>query len=79
MKGLRLEAIVKLVENGVGVALVPQTTPGRQWPAGVRALDLGEHTFHRDIGLIHRSRSSLTEPVQMMADLISEEVKRGLV
>jgi DNA-binding transcriptional LysR family regulator len=74
-----LEAIIKLVENGVGVALVPQTTPDPQWPPGVRALDLGEHTFHRDIGLIHRSRSSLTEPVQMMADLISEEVKRGLV
>jgi DNA-binding transcriptional LysR family regulator len=70
-----LEAIVKLVENAVGVALVPQTTPEPQWPAGVRALDLGAHTFHRDIGLVHRSRRSMTEPVRKMADLISEQVK----
>ncbi|KPG96602.1 LysR substrate-binding domain-containing protein [Pseudomonas sp. RIT-PI-r] len=74
-----LEAIVKLVENAVGVALVPQTTPEPQWPAGVRALDLGAHTFHRDIGLVHRSRRSMTEPVRKMADLISEQVKGGFL
>ncbi|MFW9081943.1 LysR substrate-binding domain-containing protein [Pseudomonas sp. P2757] len=67
-----LEAIVKLVENGVGVALVPQTATLEQLPAGVRALDLGQHTFHRDIGLIHRSRQSLTEPVRLLAALIIE-------
>ncbi|WP_426234595.1 LysR substrate-binding domain-containing protein [Pseudomonas sp. TWP3-2] len=67
-----LEAIVKLVENGVGVALVPQTATLEQLPEGVRALDLGQHTFHRDIGLIHRSRQSLTEPVRLLAALIIE-------
>ncbi|MCM3016189.1 LysR substrate-binding domain-containing protein, partial [Bacillus subtilis] len=40
-----LDAIVKLVEHGVGVAIVPQTAVYRRWPAGVRAIDLGHHTF----------------------------------
>ena len=72
-----LEAIIKLVENGVGVALVPQTAPDFAWPAGVRVLDLGQHTFHRDIGLVHRSRQTFTEPVRMLAELISAQVKIG--
>jgi DNA-binding transcriptional LysR family regulator len=72
-----LEAIIKLVENGVGVALVPQTAPDFEWPAGVRVLDLGQHTFHRDIGLVHRSRQTFTEPVRMLAELISAQVKMG--
>ncbi|PVV70964.1 LysR family transcriptional regulator, partial [Pseudomonas sp. HMWF011] len=73
-----LEAILQLVKKGVGVALVPQTCRDPEWPMGVRALDLGIHTFHRDIGLIHRSRQSLTEPVRMLADLISDQFMRGL-
>lgn len=71
------EAIIKLVENGVGVALVPQTATYQEWPVGVRALDLGQHTFHRDIGLVHRSRQSFTEPVRILAQLISDQVKIG--
>ncbi|CAB3963617.1 MULTISPECIES: LysR family transcriptional regulator [Burkholderia] len=65
-----LDAIVKLVENGVGVALVPQTGVYRRWPAGVRAIDLGPHTFHRDIGLVHRARRTMSEPAQQLAQLI---------
>lgn len=72
-----LEAIIKLVENGVGVALVPQTATHQEWPESVRALDLGHHTFHRDIGLVNRSRKSFTEPVRILAQLIGEQVKTG--
>lgn len=72
-----LEAIIKLVENGVGVALVPQTSPDFEWPAGVRAFDLGQHTFHRDIGLVHRARQTFTEPVRVLAELISTQLKPG--
>jgi DNA-binding transcriptional LysR family regulator len=74
-----LEAIIKLVENGVGVALVPQTAPDFAWPDGVRVLDLGQHTFHRDIGLVHRSRQTYTEPVRMLAELISAQVSPGAI
>lgn len=72
-----LEAIIKLVENGVGVALVPQTSPDFEWPAGVRAFDLGPHTFHRDIGLVHRARETFTEPVRVLAELISTQLNPG--
>ncbi|RMN46487.1 transcriptional regulator, LysR family [Pseudomonas syringae] len=69
-----LDAIVKLVANGVGVALVPETATIQAWPAGVRAVDLGPHTFHRDIGLVHRARRSLAEPVNVLARLLIAQV-----
>jgi len=71
-----LDAIVKLVENGVGIAIVPQTAAYRRWPAGVHAIDLGHHTFHRDIGLVHRARRTMSEPAQMLARLIEEASRR---
>ena len=61
---------VRLVANGVGVALVPQTAAYRRWPAAVRAIDLGPHTFHRDIGLVHRPDASLSAPARLLAHLI---------
>ncbi|MDH4556772.1 LysR family transcriptional regulator [Pseudomonas sp. BN417] len=67
-----LDAIVKLVANGVGAALVPQTAAHRRWPAAVRAVDLGQHTFHRDIGLVHRAKQNLSEPVRILAQLIGQ-------
>ena len=67
-----LDAIVKLVANGVGAALVPQTAAHRRWPAAVRAVDLGQHTFHRDIGLVHRATQNLSEPVRILAQLIGQ-------
>jgi DNA-binding transcriptional LysR family regulator len=65
-----LEAIVKLVANGVGIALVPQTATHRRWPAAVRAIDLGQHTFHRDVGLVHRASHHMSEPAYKLAQLI---------
>lgn len=65
-----LEAIAKLVGNGVGVALVPETLGHKAWPAGVRALDLGEHTFYRDIGLVHPAKRTVNEPVMELARII---------
>jgi DNA-binding transcriptional LysR family regulator len=65
-----LEAIVELVANGVGVALVPQTAAWRRWPAKVRAIDLGQHTFHRDIGLVHRAPGTLSEPARLLIQQI---------
>ncbi|QIM53791.1 LysR family transcriptional regulator [Hydrogenophaga crocea] len=65
-----LDAIVQLVANGLGVALLPQTADRRRWPAGVRAIDLGAHTFHRDIGIVHRSE--LTEAAQRLVQGVVE-------
>jgi DNA-binding transcriptional LysR family regulator len=72
-----LEAIVTLVAHGVGVALVPQTALHRRWPAAVRALDLGDHTFHRDIGLVHRAPRTLSEPARILAQMMVDAYRAG--
>jgi DNA-binding transcriptional LysR family regulator len=72
-----LEAIVRLVANGVGVALVPQTLTHKRWPAAVRAIGLGAHTFHRDIGLVHRASHGLGEPAARLARLVCEAYERA--
>jgi DNA-binding transcriptional LysR family regulator len=74
-----LEAIVRLVANGVGVALLPQTLTHRRWPAAVRAIDLGKHTFHRDIGLVHRAAPAAGEPVLGLARMIVDAYQRVLM
>jgi len=66
------DAIVSLVAQSVGVALVPQSAAYRRWPAGVRAIDLGDATFHREIGLIHRAEGLLPEAA---GELASEVVR----
>jgi DNA-binding transcriptional LysR family regulator len=70
-----LEALVQLVANGVGVALVPETTAQKGWPDSVRVLDLGSHTFHRDVGLVHRAPGTLSEPVNMLIRLLMERTQ----
>lgn len=65
-----LDAIVRMVAHGVGVALVPQTATHRRWPAAVRAIDLGEHTFYREIGLVHRRARSMSEHGRQLAGMI---------
>jgi len=67
-----LEAIVRLVANRVGVALVPEPSGQRRWPAGTRAIDLGVATFHRDIGLVHRPIEQLSAPALRLAQLTCE-------
>jgi DNA-binding transcriptional LysR family regulator len=65
-----LEAIVQLVAKGVGVALLPQTESFKRWPAAVRAINLGERTFHRDIGLVHRSSHSMSDAARQLAGMV---------
>lgn len=72
-----LEAIIKLVAKGVGVALVPEAIAHSRWPAGVRAVTLGERTFHRDIGLIHPTSGHLSAPARTLAQLIGEIATRS--
>jgi len=66
-----LEAIFRLVANGTGVALVPQLTGFKRWPAAVRAINLGDQTFYRDIGLVHRSKASLSKSARELATLVT--------
>ncbi|WP_375140286.1 LysR substrate-binding domain-containing protein [Pseudomonas plecoglossicida] len=70
-----LDAITELVGKGVGVALVPQALMRKRWPSTVRAVDLGAHTFHRDIGLVHHANVIMSEQVTLLATLIADMAK----
>ena len=72
-----LDAIVALVAKGVGMALVPQTATHRRWPASVRAIDLGRHTFYRDIGLVNRGSRPLTGPAGLLQKHAAGEAPTG--
>ncbi len=72
MAGNDWRELLSLVANGVGVALAPQPSALQRWPTGVRAIDLNEHTFHRDIGIVHRASGQLSEPAQALAALLTQ-------
>jgi len=55
---------------------VPQTVDHVRWPPGVRAIDLGDHTFYREIGLIHRPPGTLSEPARALAQMFGEAYRR---
>ncbi|MGJ7579392.1 LysR family transcriptional regulator [Variovorax sp. RHLX14] len=49
-----ISGLIHLVSKGLGVALAPMVEAHLPLPDGVRAVSLGEHTFHREIGLLQR-------------------------
>jgi DNA-binding transcriptional LysR family regulator len=65
-----LQGIVQLVARGIGVALIPDSAGLGKWPAGVAALELGEATFQREIGLVQRPRHSRQAVAGVLADCI---------
>jgi DNA-binding transcriptional LysR family regulator len=74
-----LQAIALLVARGVGVALVPRTAGLASWPEGAVALDLGEHTFYREIGLVQsrQSRQAVTRRFTEYAEEAAALASRG--
>jgi DNA-binding transcriptional LysR family regulator len=67
------EGLVRLVACGVGVALVPASAAARaRWPRGARAVELGDQTFHREIGLAQRRDRSRRLPARQLAQCIGE-------
>ncbi|MGF6300538.1 DNA-binding transcriptional LysR family regulator [Paraburkholderia sp. WC7.3d] len=66
-----LQAIVQLVARGMGVALIPDTAGLAKWPASVVALELGDATFEREIGLVLRPRHSRPVVADALAECIA--------
>ncbi|MNF58641.1 LysR family transcriptional regulator [Pseudomonas sp. Irchel s3b6] len=60
-----LEAIVKMVECGLGVSLLPLAGLWLERSMKVRVVDLGELTFYREIVLLQRY-SQRTQPIQQL-------------
>ncbi|BBI63294.1 hypothetical protein HSBAA_46000 [Vreelandella sulfidaeris] len=56
---------------------MPEAIAQQRWPPEVRAIDLGERTFHRDVGLIHPTSGHLSEPARALAQLIGEIATRS--
>ncbi|AMP39274.1 LysR family transcriptional regulator [Ralstonia solanacearum] len=71
-----LQAMVQLVARGQGVALAPRTFAQGAWPAGVRALALGDDTFYREIGLVERPRHSRQAIAGRLADCIDAAARQ---
>jgi DNA-binding transcriptional LysR family regulator len=61
-----IEAIVRMVEHGLGVALIPLVGLWRERPARIRRVSLGELTFQRELILITR-RTRSESPVHQLA------------
>lgn len=53
--------LIRAVEKGIGVGIVPVTAAHFPFPAGVRMLPLGKHAFSREIGIAERG--TLTHPL----------------
>ncbi|WP_409318011.1 LysR family transcriptional regulator [Pseudomonas sp. KCJK9016] len=60
-----LEAIVKMVECGLGVSLLPRAGLWLEHPLKVRAIELGELTFYREMVLLQRY-SQRSQPIQRL-------------
>jgi len=66
-----LQAIAQLVRLGVGVALLPMSA-ALTIPRGVAALDLGDATFFREIGLVERPSDRRQPAAALLAQQITE-------
>jgi DNA-binding transcriptional LysR family regulator len=64
-----LQGIVGLVEQGIGVALVPYAS-ALTMPPGVTALPLGHDTFCREIGLVQRDSRNLQSASLQFAECV---------
>jgi DNA-binding transcriptional LysR family regulator len=69
-----LKSMISMVQNGLGVALVPLSEDHLSLPEGIRVLSLGNHTFYREIGLIRSSMSQPDQPAKYLCDCLVDAV-----
>lgn len=67
-----ISGLIHLASKGLGAALVPMVEAHLPLPDGVRAVSLGEHTFHREIGLLQRDSHSSPPVVAHFARCLAE-------
>ncbi|MDQ0039419.1 LysR family transcriptional regulator [Variovorax boronicumulans] len=70
-----IPALIHLAAKGLGVGLVPLVEAHLPLPPGVRALPLGEHTFHREVGLLQRKPRGGSPVVAQLAQCLEEAAK----
>ncbi|MCQ4260060.1 LysR family transcriptional regulator [Stutzerimonas stutzeri] len=69
-----LDAIVKMVENGLGVALVPKAGLWLERTPAVRIISLGAATFYRDLMLVSRYSAHRLPLHQLFRRCLKEKV-----
>jgi DNA-binding transcriptional LysR family regulator len=73
-----LDAIARMVEAGLGVALVPHAGLWLQAPARVRVIELGELTFYRELVLVMRHAQRQLPLQQLMRDCLADQGQAGI-
>ena len=66
-----VQAMVAMVGNGLGVALMPMAEAYLPLPASVRAISLGEHGFHREIGTARHHQRDTASSVDHLAQCLA--------
>lgn len=67
-----IAGLMKLVAEGLGVALVPMMEAHLPLPPGVRAISLGDRTFYREIGILRKGISSRRPVVMALEKYLRE-------
>lgn len=70
-----IAGLMNMVAEGLGVALVPMVEAYLPVPPSVRAISLGEHTFYREIGLLHRGKRQASPVVGELAQCLRDAVR----
>ncbi|WP_415844754.1 LysR family transcriptional regulator [Stutzerimonas zhaodongensis] len=72
-----LDAIVKMVESGLGVALVPKAGLWLERTPSVRIISLGAATFYRELMLVSRYSTHRSPLHQLFRRCLQESVEGG--
>lgn len=72
-----IAGLMKLVSEGLGVALVPMVDAYLPMPANVHAISLGEKTFYREIGLLRKIKSPQRLMVQDLERCMRDAMTGG--
>jgi DNA-binding transcriptional LysR family regulator len=68
---------MKLVSEGLGVALVPMMEAHLPLPPELRAISLGENTFYREIGMLRKAGGSRRPVVMALEKHLREAITPG--
>ncbi len=68
-----LEAIAKMVANGLGISIVPQRTVEQPFPAGIKVVPFGTSPVKRVVGVVERVSSPKREFIQVLTNALIKQ------
>ncbi len=68
-----LEAIAKMVANGLGVSIVPQRTIEQPFPVGLKVIPFGVTPVKRIVGVVERVSSPKREFIQVLTAALIDQ------